>query len=302
MRAITARLLRGWRLPEPDAAGDKSTRGMVVCVGGAPELPGAVILAGVAALRAGAGVLRIGTPAPISIHVGVAVPEARVFGLPETSQGGIDPSSADHIAERAERARAVLLGPGMCDADAACQLVARLLPRLEQPGVVVLDALALDGARESIEVVRACGPRVVMTPHSGEMARLLETTRDEVEAHPLESAREAASQFRATVALKGADTLVVDPQGQAWRYREGTVGLATSGSGDTLAGIIAGLAARGAEPAQATAWGVYLHGEAGNVLTRGVARVGFLARELLDQVPRVMADLEQRRPRRQSGD
>lgn len=274
---------------------------MVVCIGGAPELPGAIMLAGIAALRAGAGVLRIGTPSAISVQIGVAVPEARVFGLAQTAEGGIDPAAAEEIARCAEPARAVLLGPGMCDPQAASQLLARLLPRLEQPGVVVLDALALDGARESIETVKACGPRVVMTPHSGEMARLLDRSIEEVEARRLECAREAARQFGATVALKGAETLIVEPGGDAWCYREGDVGLATSGSGDTLAGIIAGLAGRGAEPAQATAWGVYLHGQAGNTLSREVARVGFLARELLGQVPRVMADLERPRGQRRPG-
>jgi NAD(P)H-hydrate repair Nnr-like enzyme with NAD(P)H-hydrate dehydratase domain len=101
-----------------------------------------------------------------------------------------------------------------------------------------------------------------------------------------------AEAFGAVVALKGAETLVVDADGAAYCYRQGRVGLATSGSGDTLAGVIAGLAARGASPLQATVWGVYLHGEAGNRLTGRFGQTGFLARELLAEVPQALAALE----------
>jgi ADP-dependent NAD(P)H-hydrate dehydratase len=131
-----------------------------------------------------------------------------------------------------------------------------------------------------------------MTPHPGEMARLLDLTIEEVAAQPVELARQAATAFGAVIALKRADTLVVTPAGAAYTYVEGDVGLATSGSGDTLAGMIVGLAARGADSAQAAVWGVYVHGTAGNRLSRGMGRVGFLARELLAQVPPIMAELE----------
>lgn len=293
-RAIDPRLLRGWPLPEPDAEGDKSARGLVVCVGGAVELPGAIVLAGTAALRAGAGTVRIGTLRSLAVSVGIAVPEALVFGLRETRAGGIAAAEAETIADRAERARSLLIGPGLADAEASGALLRRLLPRLRQPGVVILDARALDGVADMPDLVRRCSPTAVLTPHAGEMARLLGVDRSEVEADPLGLARQVADRFGAVVALKGAATYVVEPAGDAYCYQEGQVGLATSGSGDTLAGVIAGLAARGASPAQAAVWGVYLHGEAGNRLTQQVGQVGFLARELLAEVPRVMAGLTSR--------
>jgi hydroxyethylthiazole kinase-like uncharacterized protein yjeF len=132
---------------------------------------------------------------------------------------------------------------------------------------------------------------VVITPHAGEMATLLGIPRRAVMADLVGSAREAASLLQAVVTLKCATTHIVSPQGDAWFFDEGNVGLATSGSGDTLAGIIVGLLARGASPLQAAIWGVYLHGEAGNRLSRTHGHVGFLARELLDAIPRIMADL-----------
>ncbi len=291
-RLIGEDLLRDWSLPAPDASGDKAARGRVMCVGGSAELPGAIILAGTAALRAGAGILSIGAPRPISLAVGVAVPEALVFGLRGTRAGGIAPENAADIGRRATRARSVVVGPGMVDVKATARLLEVLLPLLNETEVVVLDALALDGAARSAQAVRDCAPRIVMTPHSGEMARLLDLSMDEVEAKPVEIARQAATAFGAVVALKRSETIMVTPAGEMFRYQEGGVGLATSGSGDTLAGIIAGLAARGAAPAQAAVWGVYLHGSAGNRLTRRLGRVGFLARELLAQVPPIMSRLE----------
>ena len=106
-------------------------------------------------------------------------------------------------------------------------------------------------------------------------------------------ARRAAEHFRSVIALKGAETVIMSPSGETWCNRSGNVGLATSGSGDTLSGIIAGLAARGADPAQATVWGVYLHGSAGDRLAERVGPLGFLARELLAEIPALMADLGQ---------
>ena len=162
----------------------------------------------------------------------------------------------------------------------------------------MLDAGALTRLAEITDPLRRQRGRVVITPHSGEMATLLSIPRRAVIADLLGSAREAASLLQVVVALKGAMTCIVSPQGEAWFFDEGNVGLATSGSGDTLAGIIVGLLARGATPLQAAIWGVYLHGEAGNRLSLIHGHVGFLARELLDAIPRIMADLARPADRR----
>lgn len=297
---IDAALLRAWPLPSPAGDGDKSDRGQVVCIGGAPELPGAIILAGTAALRAGAGLLRMGTARSIARAVAVAVPEALVFGVTQTRAGGLAPSSAASIAQRSANARALLIGPGMVDVPAVLGLLRALLPRLAKLGVLIIDAAALDGVAAAGEALWASGVDAVLTPHAGEMARLLDVDIASVKADPVGMAARAAAEFRAVVALKGSDTYVVTPTGETYCYREGDVGLATSGSGDTLAGVIAGLAARGASPDQAAAWGVYLHGAAGNRLTGRMGRIGFLARELLAEVPPVMASFDDNQPCRQT--
>lgn len=265
----------------------------MLCIGGAPELPGAIVLAGTAALRAGAGKLQIGTCRSIAPAVGLAIPECLAVALPMSRAGGIAASAAQHIAEMAGRVQALLVGPGMVDQQAIDALMAALLRRLaasHSPPVLVLDAAAMQGAHAAgRDALSGLGGRVVMTPHAGEMAQLLGMAKDTVEADPLQTALTAAMEIGAIVALKGSETIVATPEGDAYCYREGSVGLATSGSGDTLAGIVAGLAARGAEPVQAASWGVYLHGAAGNCLTRRMGPLGFLARELLAEVPALMA-------------
>jgi hydroxyethylthiazole kinase-like uncharacterized protein yjeF len=264
----------------------------VLIVGGAPELPGALILAATAALRAGAGKLQIATGRSIAQAIGISVPEARVFALPETKAGGIAASAAAAIIERANDAQAILIGPGMIDEKAIVRLMLSLLPRLKGP-TLVLDAGALSCLREEENCLHGLKGRVVMTPHAGEMAGLTGVDKKELQGEPVEMARRAARRWRAVVALKGAETFIAGPtEGKTYCNRAGNVGLATSGSGDILAGLIAGLAARGAQPLQAAAWGVYLHGRAGDRLARKVGRLGFLARELLTEIPRLMAELD----------
>jgi hydroxyethylthiazole kinase-like uncharacterized protein yjeF len=294
---VTPRLLRAWALPQPSDDADKEGRGRVLVVAGAPELPGTAILAATAALRSGAGKLRIATVASIAPHLGIAVPEARVFSLPETGGGAIDPDAADHLVGLAGGGQAVLLGPGLVEPDTIRRLVCRLLPRLRDT-VLVLDSEAMMAVTACHRELHALPTPAILTPHAGEMAGLLGIEKAAVVADPVGTARRAADHFHAVVALKGSQTVIATPGGEVWRNRSGNVGLATSGSGDTLSGIIAGLVARGAAPAQATVWGVYLHGSAGDRLAKRVGPLGYLARELLAEIPALMAALSRPASRR----
>jgi hydroxyethylthiazole kinase-like uncharacterized protein yjeF len=279
-------------LPQPDEASDKNARGRVLAVGGASETPGAILLAGVAALRAGAGKLQLATVKSAASALGVAVPEALVVALAEARSGEIAGEAAVRaLRERAQQVDALLLGPGMSSERAAHALVRGLVRQLGDESSLVLDAAAVGALHGDDDVLLELHGRAVLTPHAGEMATLLGIEKDDVERDPSGCALAAASTFGAVVALKGPESWIAEPDGALYRYAGGSVGLATSGSGDTLAGIVAGLAARGATPAQAAVWGVYLHGEAGNVLVRRMGAIGFLARELLDEVPRLMMKL-----------
>jgi ADP-dependent NAD(P)H-hydrate dehydratase len=283
---ITRALLRRFALPTPDDDDDKDARGRVLAIGGSVETPGAILLAGVAALRAGAGKLQLATVRGAATALGVAVPESLVVSLPQTRGGEISGvTAARALADRAARVDTLLIGPGMSSERAAHAMTKSLARRLGERATLVLDAAAIAGLRGDDDAIRSLGGRAVLTPHAGEMAALLGESKEQVEAQPASCARRAAERFGVVVALKGAESWIAEPGGALYHYTGGTVGLATSGSGDTLAGIIAGLAARGAPALHAAIWGAWLHGAAGRLLTRKVGPIGFLARELLDEVP-----------------
>jgi hydroxyethylthiazole kinase-like uncharacterized protein yjeF len=291
-RAITTALLARLPLPQPDEDGDKDDRGTALVVGGSTEVAGAVLLAGVGALRAGAGKLQLATVRDAASALGIAVPEALVVALPQTRSGEIAGSrAAALLARHAEGTTALLVGPGMSSDRAARAMLVPLLRRLDEHAVVVLDAGSIDAIRPEPTLLHSRRGQAVITPHAGEMASLLGIPKERIEREPAAVAIDAARRFGAVVALKGAESWIATPDGPLYHYTGGTVGLATSGSGDTLAGVIAGLAARGASPTTAAVWGVYLHGAAGRALARRMGRVGFLARELLDEIPPLLRRL-----------
>ncbi|TGE01001.1 NAD(P)H-hydrate dehydratase [Methylobacterium nonmethylotrophicum] len=290
IKPITAATLRGLPLPDP-SGGSKEARGSALVIAGSVEVPGAAILAGTAALRAGAGKLQMSIAAGTAPHAALAVPEALVVRLPEGEGGHVDHGqAAEVLLPRTERADAVLVGAGMASGEPTKALTAALLAGPAK-APFVLDAASIDGLCDQAGVVRARAGQVVLTPHAGEMARFLHCDRDAVEADPLAAARRAAAMLQAVVVMKGAETWIVDPAGEVWHYGGGGAGLGTSGSGDVLAGLIVGLLARGTRPAEAAAWGVFLHGEAGRRLARSCGPIGFLARELPGEVPGLMRDV-----------
>jgi len=300
MHDVTTELLRAWPLPMPGAGGDKEERGHVLVLGGSREMPGAVILAATAALRAGAGKLTVATGASVAQLVALAMPEARVIGLAETEAGGFLPEAIARLDPLADRVNAVLIGPGMQDEAAAAELVHGLLGRLQgSDTTVVLDACAMatllhaPPGWDPDQEFRFAQP-VIVTPHCGEMAHLTGASKPDIVAGPDARARAAAARWNAVVALKGARTVIASPAGEMWQHEGGNVGLAISGSGDTLAGIIAGLAARGATLEQATCWGVALHARAGERLAARLGVLGYLAREIPDEIPALLESVAAR--------
>jgi len=258
-------------------------------IGGAAEVPGALLLSGVAALRVGAGKLQLAAPRSTVAALGVALPEARVFSLSESGDGVLDRRSGNRAAECAQSADALLIGPGMLNEDAIRGFMDEFVRRVADHDLVI-DALAL-GALRGGRYRFTEDTRVVLTPNVSEMAKITGDKPDSIEADPLGVATSVARDLNAVVVLKRAQTLVATPYGEAFRYSEGDAGLATSGSGDVLAGALVGLLARGATLDQAAVWAVYLHGTAGNRLKRRVGAIGFLARELCDEIAPLMNSL-----------
>jgi ADP-dependent NAD(P)H-hydrate dehydratase len=279
---VTPNLLRRWPLPE---AGDsKYGRGQVMVVGGAQRSPGAAMLSGLAALRVGAGRLTLAVAASVATAVAVAVPECGVVPLDETANGHVSGAGVEAAERDLSRADAVLVGPGLDDPDELERMLSALVPLIGSECVVVLDAFALGVLSKAHDFVDAFGDRMVLTPNKEEAARLLERELGDL----VEDLGEIARRYRAVVTCYD---VIASPDGRIWRTGTGGGGLATSGSGDVLAGAITGLCARGASPEQAAVWATHAHAAAGDRLAVQVGPLGFLAGELLNELPRVLVEI-----------
>jgi hydroxyethylthiazole kinase-like uncharacterized protein yjeF len=277
---VSAARLRGWPLPEPSSS--KRSRGQVLVVGGSPSTPGAVLLAGLAALRVGAGVLSLAVARSIAPTLAVAVPEASVAGLAEVDGGEPDGTLAGALGGSG----AVLVGPGLDAPEVTDQILRQVLDGLDDDAAVVLDAFALGVLAEYDDP--SLGARTVLTPNGAEAARLLHVD-DVGDDDAVGVAASIAGRYGAVVSFRSA---VAAPDGRRWIVPTGHAGLGTSGSGDVLAGAAVGLLARGADPDQAACWATFLHATAGDRLAARVGRLGFLARELVDELPLVIVQTE----------
>lgn len=274
---LTDTLLSSWPLPS-DPEDNKFDRGTTVVIGGTSAMAGAVLLAGEAALRVGAGRLQIATVEPAVPALMAAVPEALVEGHPCSPRGNVDAARvSEGFLRRLQSASAVLIGPGTHDVPETSALLARVLPRIGAETVVVLDAAAIPAIASVRPELRSFRGRLVMTPNEGEAEALVGRATD------------AASIARAEGAVVSMDGLVASHDGRSWLAAQRLPGLGTSGSGDVLAGLAAGTAARSRDAAQAACWATYLHVAAGADAGRRIGPIGFLARDLLPAVPRLMA-------------
>ncbi|WBB80894.1 NAD(P)H-hydrate dehydratase [Micromonospora sp. WMMD882] len=280
-KVITPGLLRDWPLPVP--SGGKESRGTVLVVGGSRVTPGAVLLAGVAALRAGAGVLQLATAESTAAALSIQVPEALVVGLPETVDGAVAGRHSARLDELVATADVVAIGPGLHDIDETTTLLRQVLDAAGTRTSLVLDAYALGALSHEPGLLVDAGRPAVLTPNLTEARHLLgREPGDDLDAE----AGELAERYHAVVSLYGH---IAAPDGRRWREESGDAGLGTSGSGDVRAGLLAGLLSRGAEPTQAACWAAFTHAVSGQRLVPRYGRIGFLARELLDEIPQTLA-------------
>lgn len=276
--------LRDFPLPLVEN-GDKESKGRILIVAGSRQTPGAALLAATAAMRSGAGKLRIAAVESIAVPLAIAMPEAMVIGVEEARDGGFTRSAIRAVREQASRSDVVVAGPGMARSN-NCEALAETL--LDAAPQLVLDA-ALLHSLEPLDPHHERRHLPVLLPHAGELAALLDCDEDAVAADPVGCGLKAARLYQANVLVKGVVSHVVAPDGRVWTHQGGAAGLGVSGSGDALAGIVGGLAARGADPLTALLWAVLLHGEAGAALARKIGSAGFLARELADEIPALLA-------------
>lgn len=266
----------------PDDA-NKGTLGSLLCICGSFGMAGAAIMAGKAALRCGLGLLKTALPKSIYPIAAGAIFESVFFPLEETPDGKICKSNIDFLLIEAEKSSAVLIGCGLSVCENTEKLVYSFIEKCNKP--LVLDADALNCVAENPDILKKAKAPIIITPHPGEMARLVRSTPKEVNQNRAEIAVDFAKEYGVVTVLKGAGTIIASPDGRVMINRTGNSGMATGGSGDALAGMTGSLSAQGAKPFDAAAAAVYLHGLAGDIAAEKLGRISMLPTDLINEIP-----------------
>jgi hydroxyethylthiazole kinase-like uncharacterized protein yjeF len=283
LNVITARDVGPLIGPRP-AESNKGSYGHVLVVGGSLGKSGSVAMAGMAALRAGAGLSTVATPKSVLGTVAGFHAELMTEPLPETDAGTISSSGLNRIDALGKGKTVLAIGPGISRDPQTAELVRALVAKLELP--MIIDADGLNAFEGHTNELKGKGRTLVITPHPGEMARLAGCTIADVQKDRLGTARKFAREHEAIVVLKGHRTLVVQPGGEAWVNTTGNPGMATGGTGDILTGMVAGMIAQHPKDALgAVLAAVHLHGLAGDVMREAVGEHSLVATDLLKGIP-----------------
>ncbi|MFQ5901887.1 MAG: NAD(P)H-hydrate dehydratase [Thermodesulfobacteriota bacterium] len=261
----------------------KGDAGHLVVLAGSPGKTGAAALVSVAALRAGAGLVTLGIPETLNPIMEEKLTEVMTHPFSGTGGKTFGPDDIDDIKELLKGKKALAIGPGLTTGPDVKKLVLRLIEEVDIPMVIDADAIScLAGDTEVLLRVKA---PIVLTPHPGEMARLKDTTSDMIQRDRLHVARKFAEEHSVVMVLKGARTLVSDPDGHVYINPTGNPGMATAGTGDVLTGIIGGLLAKGYTPLESAKIGVYIHGMAGDMVAARIGMEGLIATDILEELP-----------------
>ncbi len=272
-------------VPRRGSESTKFAAGSMLVCGGSIGLTGAPCLASESAMRAGAGYVTAFVPGSLNLIFEGRLLEVMTVPLPD-ADGLLDPGGADQVLERAGRAGSLVLGPGLGRQDGAVQLARTVAADAELP--LLLDADGLNAHAGALRSLAQRAAPTVLTPHAGELARLLDTHGEAVAAKRLEHARRAAAEARAIVVLKGDDTIVAEPEGRVGVSRGGAPALATAGTGDVLSGVIGAYLAKAMDPFHAACAGVFVHASAGRLAARERGPEGVIARDVIEALPRAL--------------
>lgn len=291
LELLTARWVRSNIPARPDDA-NKGTFGKVLVVGGSRRYIGAVQLAAIAAYRAGAGLVTVASTERVTNVIASAAAEVIWLPQPESADGGLPGETAVALRNEWPNYRAAVVGPGLGDNSETRAFIWAALPDLAQlESGFVIDADALNALATMPDGPERVPVNAILTPHPGELARLMNTTVPDVLSRRLAIAGEAAAKFGCTVILKGAHSVIASPDGRTSLSPFANPLLATAGSGDVLSGIIAGYLAQGALPFEAACLGVYLHAAVGEVMREEYGFAGLLAGEIASRLPAVVKDV-----------
>jgi NAD(P)H-hydrate epimerase len=287
-RLLTGELVASWFAPR-DVEAHKGQFGRVLVVGGSRGMIGAACLAAHAALRAGAGLVYLAVPEGMQPVAAAKLDEVITLPLPETAGGALSRRALTVLEGHLGRADVVALGPGLGTHEETVALVRDLVREVACP--LVVDADGLNALAGAVEVLSARQAPTVVTPHPGEMARLLGCGTAEVQADRLAVAEKAATSWNAVVLLKGARTVVAGPDGRTYVNPTGNPGMATAGSGDVLTGIIAAFMAQGLPPLEAAAAGAFVHGRAGDLAAAEKGQPSLVAGDITAALPRALLEV-----------
>lgn len=271
-------------LPPRPTHSHKGTYGRVFVAAGSVGMTGAAALTSAGALRAGAGLVTLGTPKNLNPILEVKLTEVMTLPLPETAEGSLALEAKVDIIEAIERTKPVLaIGPGLSQHPETVSLVHSVIRESDTP--TVIDADGINALARSKEILSSLSPQTVLTPHPGEMARLLGGTIEALERDRIGLAQRFAQDHNVTLVLKGAPTVVAREDGEVWINSTGNAGMATGGMGDVLTGLIAGLMAQKISAFDAAVLGVYLHGLAADLVAEKIGLHGLMAGDVLNNVP-----------------
>lgn len=274
-------------LPQRPTDSHKGTYGRVFVVAASTGMTGAAALTSRGALRVGAGLVTLGAPKSLNAVLETKLTEVMTLPLPETADGALALEAKSQITEAVVRTKSVLaVGPGLSQHPETVALVHGLIRENDTP--TVIDADGINALSKSKTVLSSLSPRTVLTPHPGEMARLIGGTVEALERDRVGIAQQFARAHKITLVLKGAPTVVARGDGAVWINSTGNAGMATGGMGDVLTGLIAGLMAQKVSPFDAAVLGVYLHGLAGDIVAESIGMHGLMAGDVLDSVPQAI--------------
>jgi NAD(P)H-hydrate epimerase len=271
----------------------KGNRGHLLILSGSTGKTGAATLTALGALRAGAGLVTLGIPESLNPILEDKLTEAMTFPLPETAAGSLSLEAENEIKQLMEGKTALALGPGLSTNDETAALVRRIVGRSPLP--MVIDADGLNALSRDPKVLTHCKERTILTPHPGEMGRLAGLNSPDIQSDRVGTALKYVEEHGCFLVLKGARTLVAEPDGNLYINPTGNPALSSGGSGDVLTGLIGGFLARGWPMIKAAIGGVYMHGLAADLLAEDMGQTGILAGELLDALPELMAALSRRK-------
>lgn len=266
----------------PDDA-NKGTLGSLLCICGSYGMAGAAIMAGKAALKCGVGLLKTAVPQSIYPICASNILESVYYPLKETQNGAVSDENIDFLLSACENSSAVLIGCGLSVCEATKAVVKSIIEGCTKP--IVIDADALNCICDNPEILRKLKAPAIITPHPGEMARLICSSAKAVNSDRENTAKSFAKSFNVITILKGQGTIIAAPNGETYINSNGNSGMATGGSGDVLSGIIGSLLAQGAEPLKAAAAGVFLHGAAGDLAAEKFGKISMLPTDMINCIP-----------------